>query len=342
MAGSELRFTRETLAVAAVLFLGSLFIVFPFLDAIILAVVTSYLLRFGHEYLDDRLNNDVLSTIIISTFVLGLVSTTIYLFINNFFDILTGVNSLIGSLKAITLNFVEFINLPKTFQQNVQTFIDNISDITRNKLIELFASIPSLLIHSGIYTVTSIYLYKDGEKIERKIFEIIDSLPEEEEKIARSLTSSIDYVFRGVFMTQILVSFILAVTAAVGFYLISYITSPIPLIPVIAVLIFIASLLPLVANFMIYGPVGGYFLLQGQPFKGSLILIFGLLILQIMPEIFLRPYIGARQMDEHPLIIFIGFLAGPLTLGLKGIILGPLILILTKEFIRDYTRLVSE
>lgn len=83
-------------------------------------------------------------------------------------------------------------------------------------------------------------------------------------------------------------------------------------------------------------------MLNGEPLQGGLILFFGFTVLQIMPEIFLRPYIGSRQMDEHPLIIFTGFLAGPLTLGLKGIILGPLILILTKEFITDYSRLVSE
>ncbi|PSH01785.1 MAG: hypothetical protein BRC27_00925 [Nanohaloarchaea archaeon SW_10_44_10] len=61
-----------------------------------------------------------------------------------------------------------------------------------------------------------------------------------------------------------------------------------------------------------------------------------------MSEIVIRPYIGSRQMDEHPLIIFTGFIAGPLTLGLKGLILGPLMLILSKEFLLNYSELVSE
>jgi predicted PurR-regulated permease PerM len=92
---------------------------------------------------------------------------------------------------------------------------------------------------------------------------------------------------------------------------------------------------------MIYLPLGTYYLITGAPLKGSLIMLFGLVVLQIMPEVFLRPYIGSKRMNEHPLIIFTGFLAGPLSLGMKGIILGPLILILTKEFILNYTNLVS-
>jgi predicted PurR-regulated permease PerM len=93
---------------------------------------------------------------------------------------------------------------------------------------------------------------------------------------------------------------------------------------------------------MFYGPVGAYYLVFGDPIKGALILIFGVVVLNIMTEIFFRPFIGSKQMNEHPLIIFLGFLAGPLTLGLKGLILGPLILILSKEFLLNYSELVSD
>jgi predicted PurR-regulated permease PerM len=93
---------------------------------------------------------------------------------------------------------------------------------------------------------------------------------------------------------------------------------------------------------MFYGPVGFYYLVFGEPLKGALILIFGIVVLNIMTEIFFRPFIGSKQMNEHPLIIFMGFLAGPLTLGIKGLILGPLVLILSKEFLLNYSELVSD
>jgi len=76
--------------------------------------------------------------------------------------------------------------------------------------------------------------------------------------------------------------------------------------------------------------------------KGTLILVFGTIVLNILPEIFLRPFVGSRQMNEHPLIIFTGFIAGPLTLGIKGLVLGPVLLILSKEFLLNYSALVSD
>jgi predicted PurR-regulated permease PerM len=338
----SVRFKREILGVAALLLLGSLFIIYPFLDAILIAIATSYLLRFAHDELNKRIQNDVLSTVIITTGVLGMISLGLYMFINNFFEILTGVNSLSVSIQQATLGLIDFLQLSENFQQNVIDFINQLSTLVRDRLLDIFAGIPGLLIHTGIFAVTSIYLYKDGAKIEKRIFEIVKNLPDEEERIFRSLIESIDYIFKGVFVTQFLVSFILACIAAAGLYAISMVTSPMPLIPIWAVLIGLAALLPLVANFMIYVPLGVYYILANEPLKGSLIMAFGFIVLQIMPEVFLRPYIGSKRMNEHPLIIFTGFLAGPLTLGLKGIILGPLILILTKEFVLNYTNLVSE
>ncbi len=342
MVEDTLRFKREILAVAGLLFLGSLFILYPFLDAIIIAIATSYLLRFAHRFLNARIQNDLLSSIIIVTGVLGLISIGLYFFINNFFGILTSINSFIGSFRSGILNVIDFLQLSDTFRQNVMSVIDSLSERLRSELINIFTGIPAVLIQLAIFLVTSIYLYKDGAKIEAKILELVDDLPEEEEKIARSLIRSIDYIFRGVFVTQLLVAAILGLIAGIGFYIIAAFTSPMPFIVLWAILIGITALLPLVANFMVYGPLGLFYLISGEPLQGGLILVFGVIVLNIMPEIFLRPYIGSRQMNEHPLIIFIGFLAGPLTLGIKGIIMGPVILILTKEFILNYTNLVSE
>lgn len=340
--GDGLRFKRETLGVAFLLFLGSLYILYPFLDAVVLAIATSYILRFAHTKLNKKISNNFLSSMIIITAVLGVISAGVYTFINNFATILTALSSLTGSLESIVINFIDFINLPEQFRQNTESLINTLRVYLQSRARSLFEGIPGVLIHLSIYTVTAIYLYKDGKKIEEKVMEIINNLPKDEEKIAKSLVDSVDYIFKGVFVTQFLVAAILAIVAAIGLYVISLATSGIPLIPVWAALIGITALLPLIANFMVYTPLGGYYLLTGSPLKGGLILFFGFSFLQIMPEVFLRPYIGSKHMNEHPLIIFMGFLAGPLTLGLKGVVLGPLILILTKEFIRDYATLVSE
>jgi len=341
----ELRTRRETLGVAAVLLLASLLIIYPFLDAIIIAVAVSYLLAFAHKKLNPHVGNELLSSTIIISSVFAILSLSIYFFINNFFDILAQFSLFTGSLQEQMIGLLDPLDLPESFIDTLEQSFEGFSDALRNYLIDIFVSLPSLLIDVAIFFVTAVFLYRDRTRIAEKIDEILTNLPKTEEKIARSLLESVDQIFRGVFMTQSVVALILGAVTALGFYVIGLITTPIPLIPLWVLLITLASLLPLVANFMFYMPLGLYYLFAfptPEPVKGILIIAYGVIFLQIMPEIALRPYVGSKSLNEHPLIIFLGFLAGPLVLGVKGLILGPLILIMTREFAFNYAELVSD
>lgn len=332
-----MREQREKIFVTLLLVLGSMFILYPFLDAIILAIVVSYLLRFAHDSLDARLDNEFLSSaLIISGVIIG-VGASLYFFINNFFEILAQLNQLTGTVRESVLSAVDFLNLSEQFQANVENFINRFSDRATSGLISTFSSIPLLLIDLGIFLVTTLFLYKDRDKLERQLRSILENVPRPERTIVESLLRSVDEIFKGVFMTQFLVALVLTVVTAAGFYLIAYLTSPIPFTILWAFLIGLAALIPLFAAFMIYGPIGIYYFIAGDPLKGTLIILFGTVLINVMAEVVLRPYIGSKQMDEHPLVIFLGFLTGPLVLGFKGLIIGPLLLILTKEFALNYT-----
>lgn len=342
MEEGDLRARRETLLVAILLFLGSLVIIYPFLDAILLAVAISYMLNFAHQKINSRLENELLSSLIIITSVLGVFILGLYFFINNAFYIESQLRVFTGSLENNVIDALETARVPEAFIENVRSNFANLSTTASNYVLDLFFALPRILIDIGIFLVTAIFLYRDRTKLKAEMDGMLEGLPETEEKIIRSLLQSIDSIFRGVFVTQVVVAVAMAVATAIGFYLIAQVTTPMPLIPLWSFLIALAALLPLIAGFMIYGPVGIYYLaLAQEPVKGSLILVYGIIFLQILPEIFLRPYIGSKSLNEHPLIIFVGFIAGPLVLGVKGLIIGPLVLILTKEFLFNYTDLVS-
>lgn len=338
----DTRARRETLLVAILLFLGSMFIIYPFLDSILIAIAVSYLLSFAHRKINSRLNNELLSSLIVISSILGFLTLGLYFFINNAYYISGQFEVVAGSIEDNIVAALEALQVPEVFINNVESYLGGISTTASDFVIDVFEALPAIMIDVGIFLVTAIFVYRDRSKLKAEMDGILDGLPETEEKILKSLLQSIDSILRGVFVTQSIVAFLMALATGIGFYLISLITSPMPLIPLWSLLIALAALLPLIAGFMIYGPVGLYYMVIGsQPIKGSLILIYGIIFLQILPEIFLRPYVGSKSLDEHPLIIFIGFLAGPLVLGLKGLILGPLILILTKEFLFNYADLVS-
>ncbi len=341
MTSETLRAKREILLVAIALILGSIFIIFPFLDAIILAVVTAYLLSMLHENLTHYIKSELLSTVVIISGLLATISGGIYLFFSNIFEIIQRLNVFTDSMEELFLSTIEPLNLPPYISSNISDFFSQASSFTTDFLLGLFTSMPYFLIQTGIFLVASIYIYKDRKRIYTTFDELIDDLPETESRIIRSIVESIDQIFRGVFLTQMTVAGIMAVLAAAGFYLIGSLTTPIPLVPLWALLIGVFAIIPIIAAFMVYTPLALYYLVAAEPLKGSMIFLYGVIVLQILPEILFRPWVGSRNLNEHPLIIFIGFIAGPLVFGVKGIIIGPLMLILTKQFILNYADLVS-
>ena len=51
---------------------------------------------------------------------------------------------------------------------------------------------------------------------------------------------------------------------------------------------------------------------------------------------YIRPAISGRYADIHPLILLLGFVSGPLIMGIVGFILGPLILGVAFAVIKTY------
>ena len=53
---------------------------------------------------------------------------------------------------------------------------------------------------------------------------------------------------------------------------------------------------------------------------------------------YIRPKIAGKYADIHPLIFLLGFLCGPLVLGLVGFIIGPLVLGVTYAAVVAYKK----
>ncbi|NOZ77361.1 MAG: AI-2E family transporter, partial [Euryarchaeota archaeon] len=63
---------------------------------------------------------------------------------------------------------------------------------------------------------------------------------------------------------------------------------------------------------------------------------FGILVLTILPDIVIRPYISGKKGKTHPFVVLLGFVCGPLVFGAMGLIIGPAILGLFKATIDTY------
>ena len=115
-------------------------------------------------------------------------------------------------------------------------------------------------------------------------------------------------------------SIVIGVISGIGYYIIG-----IPKAFILAVITGIFALLPIIGGWAVYIPISIYYIIIGEVLKGIELLIFGMVFLSSMPDFIIRPLIVKKESDVHPSLILIAFLVGPLTLGLGGFAIGPLI-----------------
>lgn len=112
----------------------------------------------------------------------------------------------------------------------------------------------------------------------------------------------------------------------------------VPMILVLSVLTGFASLIPIVVGKVVYVPVVGFLALQSLqqggdhlPFVGAALVAY-FVLLDIVPQSILQPYITSRNVDAT--VLLFGYLLGPILFGWYGFFLLPIVFVVMLEAIR--------
>lgn len=89
-------------------------------------------------------------------------------------------------------------------------------------------------------------------------------------------------------------------------------------------LMIIMAVVPVVGCSIIWGPAGILMLLSGQIWEGILILASGVLVISMVDNL-LRPILIGKDVEMHPLLIFLSTLGGIVLFGFSGFVIGPII-----------------
>ncbi|MBM4271611.1 MAG: AI-2E family transporter [Deltaproteobacteria bacterium] len=84
------------------------------------------------------------------------------------------------------------------------------------------------------------------------------------------------------------------------------------------------SIVPVVGCSIVWVPAGVVMLLMGHVWKGVLILSYGAFVISMVDNL-LRPMLIGRDVQMHPLLIFLSTLGGITLLGFSGFVIGPII-----------------
>ena len=84
------------------------------------------------------------------------------------------------------------------------------------------------------------------------------------------------------------------------------------------------SLLPAVGSALIWAPVAIYFMVTGNYWEGSILILFGVLVIGLVDNI-LRPLLVGKDTKMPDYVVLISTIGGLATFGLNGFVIGPLL-----------------
>jgi len=100
-------------------------------------------------------------------------------------------------------------------------------------------------------------------------------------------------------------------------------------------LMILTAIIPVLGCSIIWAPAGVLMLLTGHIWEGVLILAVGVLVISTADNL-LRPILIGKDVEMHPLLIFLSMLGGIVLFGFSGFVIGPIITSLFLSILQMY------
>lgn len=190
----------------------------------------------------------------------------------------------------------------------------------------------SIVLGAGVLQVSlaafvSFFLYRDGDRLLRAIqvigYKIIGDN-------AAKVASTVSQTVRGVMYGLLGTALAQALVAAVGFLI-----AGVPAVPLLSFATFVMSLVP-VGPPIIWGGAALWLFDQGRYGWGIFMLVWGLVLISGVDNI-VKPMLISRGSHLPFLLVLLGVLGGVLAFGFVGIFIGPTLLAVAYSLLREWT-----
>lgn len=318
------------------LLLISVMIISPVLNMVILGAILAYAIGPLARKISSKIKFKSISIFL----AVILVMIPLVLLIAYIISVIAGVLSdvLIVNPTGFNLNLDNIINQiinvlpasasidPVSIKSSLLSVIKNIGNVVLDYIVSLASKLFSISVDLFILFASIYYFIRDGDKC----YNFVESfIPKQSKDFFTRTVNSVKDVLKSIFYGHFLTSLIIGIIAAIGYSLLGY-----PQGVFLGVLTGIFQLIPIFGPWPIYWTLAIIDLLSGNYIRVVFVLLFGFFL--SLSDMYIRPALSSHYADIHPLILLIGFLAGPLVYGIVGFILGPLILGITYAVLDNF------
>lgn len=262
-------------------------------------------------------------------FILVILSLLIIIFIvkNHFHSIIDFINRYRESVQIIGNSINEKFGIQIINQDLLKTLAIKISGFIPAILNSTFDTLTSL----GIMYFLLYFFIKEGSAMRTGIINLVPVSSENRELLFQLINQSI--LSNAIMMP--VVALLQAILAWISYLIIGVNNSFIWFIAT-----FFLAMLPFFGAALVYIPLGVLTFFSGQHAAGIFIILWGVIVVSSSDNV-LRIFLMKKFDDTHPLVTFLGVLAGLNIFGFLGIIFGPLLislfLILIKIYKEEYS-----
>lgn len=313
----------------------SLIFIFPVLNMIILGIILAYGIRPVAKRIQSKLKFEsisILLAMIVVIIPLILLIAYIVFVISGFLSTFYVSNQNFDVNTALSQISYYIPDNPFLNENNFVQTIESAGKYVLNYLVSKLGSLANITLDLFVLICSVYYFVKDGDNC----YEFIKSfVPDEHMGFFNRTVKSIEDVLKSIFYGHFLTSVIIGIFGAVGYSLLGY-----PYGIFLGVITGILQLIPIFGPWPIYWALAIMDAFNGNYPRVIVVLLFGFFLSLV--DMYIRPAISSHHADIHPLILLVGFLAGPLVYGIVGFIIGPLILGITYVILDNFRKELKE
>ncbi len=227
--------------------------------------------------------------------------------------------------------------LPPDVLDFLQRFFDQLVPKLSEYLSRSAFSLPMYILQLLVFLLTFYHVLAYSEEI---YHQIVLSLPEKNRHLGEEILESLNKTLGALVRAWLVLNFIKGILMTFGFLIFG--VSDLYTAIVAGFLTFIFSFIPLFEGWMIWAIAAAYFAMNGAYIHAIGIALYGFFLVSPMPDYTIRPMMVARDADLDETLVFIGMIGGTWSMGVKGLIIGPIVLNLLLVLLKEWKRRVAK
>jgi len=322
----EQAFLLVLLAATAV---ASFYVLWPFLNYVLGALLLGYALRPLHCRLAPHLGERPAAITVIATAAVAVVLPLAYIG----YVVYRDVQQLAAGETNLQLETVETELESLTGQEldlatAVGDFGTQLGNFAYGNAPEIVGYLTTSLLGLTLVLFLVYYVLVDGPAF---VQWAVNTAPIDD-AVAHEIVARMDRMTWGVVAGHIFVAIVQGIVAGVGLWV-----AGIPSAIFWTTVMVFTALLPVIGAFLVWGPAVAYLALIGEPRMAAFLALWGLIPVSLVDN-YLRSLAIDQSADVHPGVILVGVVGGIYSLGAVGLFVGPIVIGMLAAIIRAFDR----